>query len=100
MATTDATRRADSTSGPTAAPRAPEQIESAIVTSPVQVGIEWGYPISFIRRLGIAFAVLLFAGFAHRRGVDCRTEPLFDSKDFGDTGHEPEIRFRIGPLGP
>ncbi|MHC4452187.1 MAG: hypothetical protein ACYS0E_18940, partial [Planctomycetota bacterium] len=36
----------------------------------MQVGIEWGYPISFIRRLGIAFAVLLFAGFAAARVLD------------------------------
>ena len=85
MATTDATRRADSISSPTAAPRAPEQIESAIVTSPVQVGIEWGYPISFIRRLGIAFAVLLLAGFAAARVLD---EP----------GRELEVLLHILPV--
>lgn len=42
----------------------------------------------------------LFAGFAHRCDVDCVTETLFEAEDFGDTGHEPEIRFRIGPLNP
>lgn len=42
----------------------------------------------------------LFVGFADRWGVDCVTEALFTTEDFGDTGHEPEIRFRIGPLNP
>lgn len=42
----------------------------------------------------------LFVGFADRWGVDCVTETLFEAEHFGDTGHEAEIRFRIGPRKP
>lgn len=57
MAITGATRPADNAAkapaGPSAAP-APEQRAG----SPVRVGVEWGYPISLVKKLFIAFIVL------------------------------------------
>jgi len=76
MATTDATRRAGSTAPPAPEPaqstatRTGLESEAPVASSPVQVGIEWGYPISLIRRLGIMFAILVATGFALDRVVD------------------------------
>jgi exopolysaccharide biosynthesis polyprenyl glycosylphosphotransferase len=64
MGTTDATRPASS---PDAAPdreTTPDEArpgESSVASSPVQVGIEWGYPISLVRRLGIALLAAILA---------------------------------------
>lgn len=40
----------------------------------------------------------LFKGLARRRGVECREEPFLASNDFGETGHEEEILFKVGPF--
>ena len=85
MATTDATRRAGRTHSPESALASPPLHEAAVASSPVQVGIEWGYPISLIRRLGIAFVVLLAVGFALARVLD---EP----------GRELEVLVHIIPV--
>lgn len=41
----------------------------------------------------------LFRGLARRWGVDCHVSPRFGS-ELLEAGHEPEERYRIGPLGP
>ncbi|MHC4941330.1 MAG: sugar transferase [Planctomycetota bacterium] len=51
----------------------------------MQVGIEWGYPISLIRRLGVAFAVLLATGFAAAR-------------IFSEPGRELDVLLHILPV--
>jgi L-2,4-diaminobutyric acid acetyltransferase len=38
------------------------------------------------------------SGFARRRGAALHREPFLGSEDFPDSGHEPEILYRIGPL--
>lgn len=40
----------------------------------------------------------LFMGFALRRGAPCREETFLDSESFGETAHEEEILFTIGPI--
>lgn len=40
----------------------------------------------------------LFKGFAKRHGAECREELFLGSTSFGETAHEEEILFRIGPL--
>ena len=45
-----------------------------------------------------AGSIRLFAGFADSRGTQLLREPAFDSSLFPDR-HEPELLFRIGPLG-
>lgn len=42
----------------------------------------------------------LFRGFAERHGVACEEDILFTRDHFGGADHEPEIRYRIGPLAP
>jgi len=87
MDTTDATRRADSTAVATPVADAPPRIttEAKVATSPVQVGVAWGYPISLIRRLGIAFGVILAAGFA----VD---------RIFAEPGRELDVLLHVLPI--
>jgi L-2,4-diaminobutyric acid acetyltransferase len=41
----------------------------------------------------------LFESFAKRLRAPCTTSALFSEDLFGDTGHEAEILFRIGPFG-
>lgn len=40
----------------------------------------------------------LFRGVAGAFDVPCRVEPIFDEDDFPGDAHEPELRFRIGPI--
>jgi L-2,4-diaminobutyric acid acetyltransferase len=40
----------------------------------------------------------MFEKFAGNVEAKCLSEPLFDTKDFSEPGHEPETLFRIGPL--
>ena len=54
MDTTDATQTA---ADPLA--DAPNSHEADLVSSPVRVGVEWGYPISLVRKLAIAFVVIV-----------------------------------------
>ncbi|MHC4954184.1 MAG: exopolysaccharide biosynthesis polyprenyl glycosylphosphotransferase [Planctomycetota bacterium] len=56
MATTDTTRAANS---PGAISQ--DSHEARVAASPVRVGVEWGYPISLVRKLGI-FLVVLTSG--------------------------------------
>jgi L-2,4-diaminobutyric acid acetyltransferase len=39
----------------------------------------------------------LFTQFAVRRGAGCTTTTLFAAGDFGESGHEEECLYRIGP---
>ncbi|OGB20473.1 MAG: diaminobutyrate acetyltransferase [Burkholderiales bacterium RIFCSPLOWO2_02_FULL_57_36] len=39
----------------------------------------------------------LFTGFARRHGVGCTTATLFSASDFGESGHEEECLYKIGP---
>ncbi|WP_369696719.1 diaminobutyrate acetyltransferase [Streptomyces sp. XD-27] len=41
----------------------------------------------------------LFTSFADRHGAAVEREVLFDGGLFPDGGHEPEVLYRIGPLG-
>ncbi|MBB0230523.1 diaminobutyrate acetyltransferase [Streptomyces calidiresistens] len=43
----------------------------------------------------------LFTAFAERHGAPVHREVLFAASDFPESGHEPEVLYRIGPLaGP
>ena len=54
MDTTDATRTAaNAVSAP------PTSHEAKVASSPVRVGVEWGYPISLVRKLFITFVVMM-----------------------------------------
>jgi L-2,4-diaminobutyric acid acetyltransferase len=39
----------------------------------------------------------LFINFARRHGVGCTTATLFSASDFGESGHEEECLYKIGP---
>ena len=39
----------------------------------------------------------LFTGFARRHGAGCTTATLFFASDFGESGHEEECLYKIGP---
>lgn len=39
----------------------------------------------------------LFTGFARRHGAGCTTVTLFTAADFGESDHEEECLYRIGP---
>ena len=46
-------------------------------------------------------SMALFGAFARERAADVARSTLFEVDDFpGGAGHEPEVLFRIGPLGP
>ncbi|MDT0265176.1 diaminobutyrate acetyltransferase [Streptomyces sp. DSM 44915] len=40
----------------------------------------------------------LFAAFAERHQAAVRREVLFDSEAFPESGHQPEVLYRIGPI--
>ncbi|WP_097228847.1 diaminobutyrate acetyltransferase [Streptomyces zhaozhouensis] len=40
----------------------------------------------------------LFAAFAERHLASVRREVLFDSQAFPESGHQPEVLYRIGPI--
>ena len=40
----------------------------------------------------------LFASLARHEGAEMKEEEYFTAEHFGDSGHEPEYLFRIGPL--
>lgn len=40
----------------------------------------------------------LFTSYAQRHGAAAEKEVLFDTGSFPDTGHEPEVLYRIGPV--
>ncbi|WP_103502861.1 MULTISPECIES: diaminobutyrate acetyltransferase [Streptomyces] len=40
----------------------------------------------------------LFTSFAERRGAPMRSDTLFDPDVFPESGHEPEVLHRIGPV--
>ncbi|HZG06006.1 MAG TPA: diaminobutyrate acetyltransferase [Streptomyces sp.] len=40
----------------------------------------------------------LFTSYARRHGAPVRREVLFDGVLFPDSGHEPEVLYRIGPI--
>ncbi|HWM39319.1 MAG TPA: diaminobutyrate acetyltransferase [Streptomyces sp.] len=40
----------------------------------------------------------LFTSFAERHGADMEKEVLFDAGVFPESGHEPEVLYRIGPI--
>ncbi|WP_078856824.1 diaminobutyrate acetyltransferase [Streptomyces sp. NBRC 109706] len=40
----------------------------------------------------------LFAAFAARHGAEVRREVLFDTEAFPESGHQPEVLYRIGPI--
>jgi L-2,4-diaminobutyric acid acetyltransferase len=40
----------------------------------------------------------LFTSFAARHGAEVTREVLFDAGAFPETGHEPEVLYRIGPI--
>ncbi|KAB8157048.1 diaminobutyrate acetyltransferase [Streptomyces sp. 3MP-14] len=40
----------------------------------------------------------LFAAFAERHRATVRHEVLFDSQAFPESGHQPEVLYRIGPI--
>nr|WP_189037990.1 diaminobutyrate acetyltransferase [Streptomyces daqingensis] len=40
----------------------------------------------------------LFTSFAARHGAPVEKEVLFDAGDFPESGHEPEVLYRIGPV--
>jgi diaminobutyrate-2-oxoglutarate transaminase len=42
----------------------------------------------------------LFSQFAMSHGVDCTATTLFEADDFGESGHEEEYLYKIGPLEP
>lgn len=42
----------------------------------------------------------LFTSYARRHGAQVGREVLFDAGLFPDGGHEPEVLYRIGPIGP
>ncbi|MET9548032.1 diaminobutyrate acetyltransferase [Streptomyces sp. NPDC006627] len=42
----------------------------------------------------------LFTSYARRHGAQVEREVLFDAGLFPDGGHEPEMLYRIGPIGP
>ncbi|MBW5420847.1 diaminobutyrate acetyltransferase [Streptomyces sp. BG9H] len=42
----------------------------------------------------------LFLSYARRHGASVERRTLFDAGLFPDDGHEPEVLYRIGPLGP
>ncbi|MER5180581.1 diaminobutyrate acetyltransferase [Streptomyces sp. NPDC002896] len=42
----------------------------------------------------------LFTSYAERHGAQVVREVLFDAALFPDGGHDPEVLYRIGPLGP
>ncbi|MDK1474233.1 diaminobutyrate acetyltransferase [Streptomyces sp. 549] len=42
----------------------------------------------------------LFTSFAERHGAAAEREVLFDGEVFPESGHEPEVLYRIGPLTP
>ncbi|MGH3412666.1 MAG: diaminobutyrate acetyltransferase [Marmoricola sp.] len=48
---------------------------------------------------GNTASIALFTAFARGRDAGVDRETLFDGGAFPD-GHEPEVLFRIGPLGP
>jgi len=39
----------------------------------------------------------LFTAFARRHGADCTAATLFSAGDFGESGHEEECLYKIGP---
>ncbi len=41
----------------------------------------------------------LFTRFAVRHDAGCTTTTLFAASDFGESGHQPECLYRIGPWG-
>jgi L-2,4-diaminobutyric acid acetyltransferase len=41
----------------------------------------------------------LFTSFASRHGAGCTTVTLFSAGEFGESGHEEECLYRIGPWG-
>ena len=54
MDTTDATRTAANRAAGTSTNH-----ESKLASSPVRLGVEWGYPISLVRKLLISFVVMM-----------------------------------------
>ncbi len=40
----------------------------------------------------------LFTSYAERHGAGLEREVLFDADDFPDSGHQPEVLYRIGPV--
>ncbi|MGY0066542.1 diaminobutyrate acetyltransferase [Streptomyces sp. QTS137] len=42
----------------------------------------------------------LFTAFAERHGARLEREVLFESEQFPDGPHDPEVLYRIGPLSP
>jgi L-2,4-diaminobutyric acid acetyltransferase len=42
----------------------------------------------------------LFSSFAQRHGAAVRRDVLFGAESFPESGHQPEVLYRIGPLGP
>lgn len=42
----------------------------------------------------------LFTSFAERHGAAVEKEVLFDADVFPESGHEPEVLYRIGPVAP